>query len=116
MVVNDVEHDPHSRAMAGVNELLEPGGSPIRDVRRVKTDAVIAPVARAGKRRNRHQFERRDTQFAQIRQPVDYTCERACGSKGSGMQFVSYEFLQPDPFQSRSVHTKESGSTIRDAS
>src|ERR1700730_16983065 len=85
VVVYDVEHDGHAFAVAGVDEPLEPRRAAIRGVRRVKIYAVLPPVAGAGKRRNRHKFERSDAQLAQIGKPADRAVECALGRKGSSM-------------------------------
>lgn len=115
MVVNDVEHDREALAMASVDEALESERSAIRGMRRVRIGAVVTPVASAGKCRNRHKLYRRDAQLAQVWKPTDRALERPLGREGSGMKLVDDEVFQGRPFQSRSVHAKASGSTIREA-
>src|SRR6516162_8223432 len=71
MVVNDVEHDRESLAMACVDEPLESERPAIRCMRRVKIGAVIAPVASAGKRDDRHDLQSGYAQLEQIWQPIN---------------------------------------------
>src|SRR6202011_3534188 len=75
VVVYDVEHDGHAFVVARVDEPLEPRRAAIRGVRRVKIDTVVTPVAGAGKRRDRHKFERSDTHLTQVGKHADCAVE-----------------------------------------
>src|SRR5437762_11048199 len=54
VVIDDVEHNGESSLMTRINELLQTIGSAIRVLNSKWIDAVVAPITRAGKLRDRH--------------------------------------------------------------
>src|SRR5438874_12191259 len=51
-------------------------------------DTVISPVSRAGKGGDRHQLDKGDTKFAQVRQALDSSIERAGRREGANVKLV----------------------------
>ena len=98
MVVDDVQHHREPFAMTSVDQPLQPQRSAIYGMRRVKVGAVVPPVARAGKRRHRHELDRRDAQVAQVGKPANNTVESSLGREGSGVQLINYEIFQRAAF------------------
>src|SRR5690348_5579821 len=62
MIVDDVESHGHSQFVAGVDEALEPVPAAVGVLNRKWIDAVIAPVALAGKLSERHEFDGSDAE------------------------------------------------------
>src|SRR5690348_575177 len=62
VVVDDVESHGHSQFVAGVDEALEPVPAAVGVLNRKWIDAVIAPVALAGKLSERHEFDGSDAE------------------------------------------------------
>src|SRR5580700_6036002 len=77
MVVDDVEHYRDFEFMAGVDQRFEAERATVRRLDRVGVNSVVTPVAVPGKLSNRHQFDCRNAQIFERRQPRDY------GVKGS---------------------------------
>src|SRR6185437_13764571 len=98
MVVDDIKHDREALAMTRVDQPFESGGTAIRGVRRVWIGAVVTPVARARKRRNRHKLDRRYPQRAEVGEPADHTVEGSLGRENPSMKFVDYKIFQRKPF------------------
>ena len=80
--------------MAGVDEPLQRERAAIGGVGGVRIDAVVAPVARAGKLGDRHEFDRRDAEFLQIAEPRDHRVERALGRERADVQLVENVFFK----------------------
>src|SRR5581483_3511118 len=70
---------------------------PVSRMRRVGVHAVVAPVALARERRDRHHLDRGDTELAQLRQPLGYTVECARRRERTDMQLVHDELVERDP-------------------
>ncbi|CFW50935.1 Uncharacterised protein [Bordetella pertussis] len=77
VVVDHVQHDAHLQAVRRIDEGLQFIGRAVGGVRRVRQHAVVAPVARAGKIRDGHEFEQRDAQLWPCTSP---SCSREAGS------------------------------------
>ena len=65
--------------MGGVDEPGEPLRAAVGAVRREDEDAVVAPAALAGERRDRHQLDRGDAELGQRGQPRGRRVERSFG-------------------------------------
>ena len=78
VVVDDVEQYAQARRMAGLHEGGELRGRAVSRKRRVQVDAVIAPAAPAGKRRQWHELDVGDSKFGQVGQLL------LCGGVSSG--------------------------------
>lgn len=94
VVVHHVEHDGEAARVAGVHQTPEPVRSAVRALCRVGADAVIPPVARAGKLRDRHELDRRDAQVAQLVQLRDRGVERALGRERADVQLIDHITMQ----------------------
>src|SRR4051812_12749391 len=93
VVVDDIEQDREAARMAGFDKGLQIVRPAVAGSGRIKLDAVIAPVAPAGERADRHQLDRGHTQIAQIVEPAESPREIAARRKGAEMEFVYDEFL-----------------------
>ncbi|MNI77484.1 hypothetical protein D3C73_1337810 [compost metagenome] len=61
VVVDHVENHRQTEAMGGVDQVLELLGRTIGGLGRIQQHPVVAPIALAGKLRDRHQLDRGDT-------------------------------------------------------
>ena len=77
VVVDDVEHDRESTLMARVDEPAQSVGAAVRGLRRVGEHAVVAPVADAGERCDRHELDRGDPEIPEVVEALDRRVERA---------------------------------------
>ena len=93
VVVDHVEQDREAARMAGFDKGLQIVRPAVAGSRRIKLDAIIAPVAPAGELADRHQLDRGHTQIAQIVEPAESPREIAARRKGAEMEFVYDEFL-----------------------
>ena len=66
MVIDDIEKDGQSLAMASIDQPLQTVGTAVTILGRVREHTVVAPVACARKLADRHDLDRRDTQLAQV--------------------------------------------------
>jgi len=71
MVVDHVQQDGQPALVAGVDEALQAVGPTVGVVRREQVHAVVAPAASARKLGHRHQFDMRDAEIDQMREPLD---------------------------------------------
>ncbi len=94
VVVDDVEGDGQFAMMAGVDETLQRERAAVRGVDGVGIDAVVAPITRAGKLRERHEFDRRDAQVLEIGETRDDRVERAFGRERADVQLVENVFCE----------------------
>ncbi len=88
MVVDDVEHDRHPPTVAGVHEPFQPPWPAVRVLGGKGIDAVVAPVAAAGKLGHRHEFDGGDAQGLEVVQMRYHGVERSLGGEGAHVQFV----------------------------
>ena len=93
MIVDDVEKNHQPEAVRGVDQRLEIVGRAVAAVRRKRQHAVVAPIARAGKFRDRHQLDGGDAELGEPRQFARHAGEAA---EQAGMQFVDDRFV-PGP-------------------
>src|SRR6185437_17166649 len=75
VVVNHIEKNHQSLGMRRLYKTLQVFRSAIRTVGRKRKHAVVAPVALPGKIRDRHQFNGRHSQIAQIIELLFYAGE-----------------------------------------
>ncbi|CFV98860.1 Uncharacterised protein [Bordetella pertussis] len=85
VVVDHVQHDAHLQAVRRIDEGLQFIGRAVGGVRRVRQHAVVAPVARAGKIRDGHEFEQRDAQARHLGQAA---AQAGVAAAQAGMRFV----------------------------
>lgn len=96
MVVNDVENHGDAMRVACVDEALQSARAAITFLDRVEVDAVVPPVARAGKRRHGHQFNRGHAQIAQARKARKYGVECSLRRERADMQLIEDEIAPLD--------------------
>ena len=94
MVVNHVKHYSQADCMRGIDQSLETFRSAITCLHCVGRDAIITPVARAGKSRDGHDFNYGDAKFLQVRQLGNGGIERSFRRKRANMEFVDYVVAQ----------------------
>ena len=93
MIIDDVEKHHQAALMRGVDQRLEIVRAAIGTVGRIPQHAVIAPIARARKIRQRHQFERCESRRDEIVQPVDHRRIGAFLGEGADMGFDQHRLL-----------------------
>jgi hypothetical protein len=94
VVVDDIEDHAQLLAVRGLDEACEPFRSAVGAVRRVAVDAVVAPTAVAGERRDGHQLDRRRAQLTELGQVGDHAVECAFGREGADVQLVDDELFE----------------------
>ncbi len=94
MVVDDVQDHAEVLAVRGLDEAHEPVRAPVRRVRRVRVETVVAPTAVARERVDRHQLDRGDAELAQAGQVWDHAVERALIRERPDVQFVDDELVE----------------------
>ena len=97
MVIDDVEKHHQPAQMRLVDQRLEIVGPAIGAVGRVPQHAVIAPVARAGEIRQRHQFQRGDAGLCEMIEPVDHGAIGAFLGEGADMGLEDHGLLPRPP-------------------
>ncbi len=93
MVVDHVEEDHQAARMRRRHQALEILRCAVGRIRGKQQDAVVSPVAFAGKIRHRHEFDRRHAKPHQIVQALDGGVESTLWRKGADMQFVDHGLL-----------------------
>jgi len=81
VVVNDVETHGEALRVRSIDKPLQGGRSAVRIVHGIQGDAVVAPTAIAGERRDRHEFDHLDTTSGQI---LESLCGDRVKSPGGG--------------------------------
>src|SRR5262245_36987989 len=76
--------------MASIHQPLEMIRVPISVMRRVKIDAIVAPIAIAGKLSDGHQLDMCDAEVSQVIEAIDRRQKRSLRSKSADMKFVKY--------------------------
>jgi len=66
MVVDHVESDGEAAGMSRVHQTTERRGTAVGILGSKKVDTIVAPVSRAGKLRDGHQFDRGDAEMNQL--------------------------------------------------
>ena len=88
VVVDHVEHHREAERVAGVDQPAQSPRTAVARLRRPGIDPVVAPVARAGELRHRHQLDRRDAELLQFSEPGDQRFERPLRRAGPDMQLI----------------------------
>ena len=70
MVVDDIEEDGDTEGVRLVHQPAQVVGRAVAASRCEQIDAVISPVPGAREVGHRHQFNRRDSESSQVRQPL----------------------------------------------
>src|SRR5260370_3034734 len=94
VVVDDIEHDSEPRLMARVDKLFQAVRAPIRRVRSIEIDPIVAPVAAAGKFRYWHQLHGSNPEHFQIRELGNDGFECTFSGKCARMKFVDDVIMQ----------------------
>ena len=90
VVVDHVEHHVQPDGVRDVDQAAQPLGAAVRVLRREPVHAVVAPVARTGKRADRQELDRGD---AELDQPLELRrrgVERALGRERAHVQLVDH--------------------------
>ena len=103
VVVDDVQEDAEARSVGRVHEAGELLRAAVRLVRRGRVEAVVAPAAPPGERRDGHQLDRGHPEVAQPGEPRDHAGERALRREGADVQLVDDELVQPQPGTGRDL-------------
>ena len=82
--------------MRGIHQPLKTVRAAITGLHRVRRNAVITPVARAGKSSNWHDFNRGNANIMEIWKPGNNAFERSFGCECCGVELVNYEVLERD--------------------
>src|SRR4029077_19680698 len=97
MIVDHIEKDHQPAQMRLVDQLLKIVWPAIGAVGRVPENAVIAPIARAGKIRQRQQFQRCYSCRNQMVEPVDHGAVGAFPREGTDMGFQQHGVVPGTP-------------------
>src|SRR5262245_26722072 len=76
--------------MASIYQTLEMIRFPVSVMRRVKVDAIVAPIAIAGKLGDGHQLDMGDAKVSQVIEPVNRRQKRSLRCKSADMKFIKY--------------------------
>jgi hypothetical protein len=96
VVVDDVEHHGDPEAVSGVDESAQPVRAAVLRRRREERRAVVAPVARSGEARHRHQLDRRHAKIGERRQPVRRGREGPFRRERPDVQLVEHDRFEGD--------------------
>ena len=91
VVVDDIEEDGEAALVSGIDKAAKRGGASVIGLHRVEADAVIAPVAGTGDGVDRHEFDGRDAEVAEVIEALDGRVEGASGGEGADVEFVENE-------------------------
>ena len=80
--------------MRRVDQTAQIVGCPVAPGRRKERDAVVAPVARAGKVGHRHQFDRRDAERREVGQPRCHAGKRSLWAERPDVQLVEDDVVE----------------------
>src|SRR2546425_3450471 len=94
MVVDHVENDCQAETVSRIHEVGQLLGPAVTARRCEQSNAVIAPIALAGKIADRHQLDGRHSEFYQMRKPILDSGKCAGGSKGAHVQFVNDQLVK----------------------
>jgi hypothetical protein len=93
VVVDDVEQHHQAACVRRIDEGLQLVGRPVARRGRERQHAVVAPVARAGERGDRHQLDRRDTERGEIVESGDGRAERPFRRERADVQLVDHHLF-----------------------
>src|ERR1700686_2348151 len=88
VVVNNIQQNHESAVMGTLDQLFEIFGSAVSTIGSEGEDAVVTPVALAGKVGNWHQLHGSDSQIREIGEPLAHGRERPGRGEGSDVQFI----------------------------
>ena len=97
VVVHHVQKHGQSAAVRGVDERRQLLGPAVTRGRCVRQHAVVPPVAVARPLRERHELDRRHTEFDEIVEPLDRAAVRAAGRERADVQFVEHHLVPGPP-------------------
>ena len=89
MVVDHVEHHSQPVLVAGIDEPFQSLRAAVGVLYGIRVDAVIPPVAAAGKLGHRHQLDGGDTELDQVVKALDDSVEGTRRCECSHMQLVN---------------------------
>src|SRR6202158_4543630 len=95
VVVDNIQQNHESGVMATLNQLFEIFGSAVGAIGSEGEDAVVTPVALAGKVGNRHQLHGSVSQIREIVEPLAHGGERPGRGEGSDVQFIENRLFPP---------------------
>ena len=97
MIIDDVEKNHQAVTVRGIDQRLKIVGRAVAAFGRERQRAVVAPVARAGKFRDRHQFDGGDAELGKARQ---FARDAGKAAEQAGMQLVETVSCHGRPRQS----------------
>ncbi len=95
MIVDDVEKYREAAHVAGFDQPFQRFRTAIAGSRRIEKDTIIAPIAATGKLGDRHQFDRRGAERANMVEMRDSPREVAAVGESADMQLVKNDLLPP---------------------
>ena len=110
VVVDDVEEHAEAARVRRVDERLELVGRAVRALRRERQHAVVAPVARAGRLRERHQLDRGDAERGELVEPLRGRGVGALRRERADVQLVEHDLVPRPPAPAGSRHAYARGS------
>ena len=93
VIIHHVEKHHQPAQMGLIDQRLEIVGTPIAAVRRIPQHAVIAPIARAGEIRQRHQLQRGNPGRHQMIELADHGAVAAFRREGADMGLEQHRLL-----------------------
>ena len=96
VVVNHVQHNRQSVLVAGIDKLLQTGGTTVGRLGRVEAGAVVSPISISRDLRDRHDFNRGDAEIAKVGESRNDAFKGPFSGKRAGVEFVDDEILQRD--------------------
>ena len=93
VVVDHIQQNHESAVMRALNQIFKIFGTAISAIGSEWENAVISPIALAGKVGDRHYFERRDSNIRKIVEPLASRGKSSGWRKRSDMQFVDDSFF-----------------------
>src|ERR1700677_4355520 len=93
MVIDNIEQNHDAALMRTLNQLFQILRSSVNAIGSEWKNAVVTPIAPAGKVRNRHQLDRRDSKISEIVEALAHGEESSSRRKSSDMQFINDGFF-----------------------
>src|SRR5229473_3043922 len=117
VIENDVQANGHVRPVRGINESLQSNRAAVTLVHGVGQDAVVAPVAVAGERLDRHQLHAGDAQLRKLRQVGSRGVQRSLFGESADVKLVEYQRFEVDALPaffppSKGLRIKDRGSGV----
>ena len=88
MVVDNVQFRGQPALVARIHEFFQAGRSAVTVLNRKREDTVVAPITRAGKLGDRHDFDGSDSSLHQFVQMGNYRFESSLGRERSHVQLI----------------------------